>query len=145
MPTAQQQYILFRFAGSVRRVVSSVTMTDEPMREDAEHARKEDAVKSETQLPTIHPSTCTKLYQWTSESYAHQAGSVWPGRGNHILAQYNDEAVVVYQAYKPEIANYAGTSKNNTSVRWCYVCLQTLPVLRIVVTRSSPLAARGFP
>ena len=31
----------------------------------------------------------------------------WPKTGKHILAQYDDETVVVYQAYKPSIAEYA--------------------------------------
>lgn len=30
----------------------------------------------------------------------------WPTEGRHILAQYDDETIVVYQAYRPEIANY---------------------------------------
>lgn len=31
----------------------------------------------------------------------------WPRAGRHILAQYDDESVVVYQAYRPAIAEYA--------------------------------------
>jgi hypothetical protein len=31
----------------------------------------------------------------------------WPRSGRHILAQYDDENVVVYQAYRPEIGLYA--------------------------------------
>jgi hypothetical protein len=31
----------------------------------------------------------------------------WPARGRHILAQADDDAVVVYQAYRPAIARYA--------------------------------------
>lgn len=31
----------------------------------------------------------------------------WPSRGHHILAHYDDETVVVYQAYNPKIAAYA--------------------------------------
>ena len=31
----------------------------------------------------------------------------WPADGRHILAQYDPEAVVVYQAYRPEIGRYA--------------------------------------
>lgn len=31
----------------------------------------------------------------------------WPRRGRHILAQYDDETVVVYQAYKPSIGHFA--------------------------------------
>ena len=31
----------------------------------------------------------------------------WPQFGKHILAQYNDNRVIVYQAFNPVIANYA--------------------------------------
>jgi hypothetical protein len=31
----------------------------------------------------------------------------WPSSGRHILAHYDDETVVVYQAYAPAIASYA--------------------------------------
>ncbi|MFQ3227055.1 MAG: hypothetical protein ACI8RW_000436 [Porticoccaceae bacterium] len=31
----------------------------------------------------------------------------WPQSGKHILAQYSDEYVVVYQAYKPSIGQFA--------------------------------------
>lgn len=30
----------------------------------------------------------------------------WPDHGRHILAQFDDETIVVYQAYRPEIARY---------------------------------------
>jgi len=31
----------------------------------------------------------------------------WPERGRHILAQFDDRTIVVYQAFKPSIAAYA--------------------------------------
>lgn len=31
----------------------------------------------------------------------------WPAEGRHVLAQYDDETVVVYQAYRPAIAEHA--------------------------------------
>lgn len=31
----------------------------------------------------------------------------WPAAGRHILAQFDEESVVVYQAYRPEIGLYA--------------------------------------
>ena len=31
----------------------------------------------------------------------------WPAQGRHILAQYDSDSVVVYQAYRPEIAEWA--------------------------------------
>jgi hypothetical protein len=40
------------------------------------------------------------------ESYLNQAAR-WPASGRHILAQFDDESVVVYQAYRPAIGRYA--------------------------------------
>lgn len=31
----------------------------------------------------------------------------WPQEGHHIMAQYNDDTIVVYQSYRPEIGNFA--------------------------------------
>ncbi len=31
----------------------------------------------------------------------------WPASGRHILAQFDDEAIIVYQAYRPEIGRFA--------------------------------------
>lgn len=31
----------------------------------------------------------------------------WPRSGRHILAQFDDQSVVVYQAYRPEIGHFA--------------------------------------
>src|SRR3954462_3842177 len=31
----------------------------------------------------------------------------WPASGRHILAQFDDESIVVYQAYRPEIGHFA--------------------------------------
>lgn len=31
----------------------------------------------------------------------------WPQDGRHLLAQYDDDSIVVYQAYRPSIAAYA--------------------------------------
>ncbi len=31
----------------------------------------------------------------------------WPSEGHHIMAQYNDDEIVVYQSYRPEIGNFA--------------------------------------
>jgi len=43
------------------------------------------------------------------ENYKKQL-SEWPKEGKHIMAQYDDDSIVVYQSYRPEIGNYA--SKN---------------------------------
>ena len=32
---------------------------------------------------------------------------IWPKEGKHILAQYDEESIIVYQAYSPPIASYA--------------------------------------
>jgi hypothetical protein len=31
----------------------------------------------------------------------------WPARGRHILAQYDADSIVVYQAYRPNIGRWA--------------------------------------
>ena len=31
----------------------------------------------------------------------------WPATGQHILAQFDDETIIVYQAYRPEIGHFA--------------------------------------
>lgn len=40
------------------------------------------------------------------ERYAEQTQR-WPSSGEHILAQFDDQSVIVYQAYRPSIGNYA--------------------------------------
>jgi hypothetical protein len=40
------------------------------------------------------------------EPYADQT-SQWPPAGRHILAQFDDESIIVYQAYRPDIGRYA--------------------------------------
>ncbi len=41
-----------------------------------------------------------------TKSYLDQF-SRWPKSGRHILAQFDDESIYVYQAYRPSIAQYA--------------------------------------
>jgi Domain of unknown function (DUF4291) len=41
-----------------------------------------------------------------TEPYA-TAKQEWPSTGKHILAQFDDDSVLVYQAYRKEIADYA--------------------------------------
>ena len=36
-----------------------------------------------------------------------EVAEAWPETGRHVLAQYDDETIVVYQAYRPEIGLYA--------------------------------------
>lgn len=33
----------------------------------------------------------------------------WPRTGRHVMAQFDDESIVVYQAYRPEIGQFAAT------------------------------------
>ena len=40
------------------------------------------------------------------EPYREQV-EVWPKEGRHILAQFDDETVIVYQAYRPAIGRFA--------------------------------------
>ena len=41
-----------------------------------------------------------------TEPYAEQVAR-WPTAGRHILAHYDDETIVVYQAYRPSIGRFA--------------------------------------
>jgi len=42
------------------------------------------------------------------ESYGGRRDSI-PKAGRHILAQFDDDSIVVYQAYRPEIGDFAAT------------------------------------
>jgi Domain of unknown function (DUF4291) len=46
--------------------------------------------------------------QLITEPYLAQK-SLWPETGRHILAQYDDHSIVVYQAYRPSIGDFAAT------------------------------------
>ncbi|MDB5311515.1 MAG: hypothetical protein JWO38_5717 [Gemmataceae bacterium] len=41
-----------------------------------------------------------------TEPYTEQV-KVWPKQGRHVLAQFDDQTVVVYQAYAPAIGRFA--------------------------------------
>ena len=41
-----------------------------------------------------------------TELYSSQCAR-WPSAGEHILAQHDDETIIVYQAYRPSIGRYA--------------------------------------
>ena len=43
-----------------------------------------------------------------TELYTEQV-KVWPKEGRHILAQFDDDTVIVYQAYRPAIGRFAAT------------------------------------
>lgn len=40
------------------------------------------------------------------QNYEEQR-QIWPRSGRHILAQYDESSIVVYQAYRPEIGHFA--------------------------------------
>src|SRR5687768_745685 len=44
-----------------------------------------------------------------TERYEAQTAR-WPTRGRHILAQFDDTSVVVYQAYRPSIGTFAAAN-----------------------------------
>jgi hypothetical protein len=41
-----------------------------------------------------------------TEAYSEQI-KVWPKTGHHILAQFDDTSIIVYQAYRPSIGRHA--------------------------------------
>ncbi|MEZ4451671.1 MAG: DUF4291 domain-containing protein [Nannocystaceae bacterium] len=45
-------------------------------------------------------TTTLRIKGWRAQQ------ATWPAEGRHILAQHDDARVVVYQAYRPEIAEY---------------------------------------
>lgn len=42
-----------------------------------------------------------------TELYVDQRDKFWPKEGRHILAQYDENNIIVYQAFCPEIAEFA--------------------------------------
>lgn len=44
------------------------------------------------------------------EPYSSQSAR-WPRAGRHILAQFDSDSVVVYQAYKPSIGRFAAENQ----------------------------------
>ncbi|XP_780840.1 uncharacterized protein LOC575340 [Strongylocentrotus purpuratus] len=48
-----------------------------------------------------------KAMEWATEKYCDQNNVCWPIAGKHILAQFDEHSVVVYQAFCPAIAKYA--------------------------------------
>ena len=58
-----------------------------------------------------------------TEPYSEQV-QIWPKAGRHILAQFDDETVMVYQAYRPSIGRFAaehgtfGTDFSYSRMSW---------------------------
>lgn len=44
---------------------------------------------------------------WNTENYTEQRQQHWPKFGNHIIAQFDETSIVVYQAFNDIIADYA--------------------------------------
>jgi len=49
-----------------------------------------------------------KIMAMIIEPYSEQL-KIWPNHGKHILAQFDDETVILYQAYRPETGRFAAT------------------------------------
>ncbi|WAR05999.1 NMNAT-like protein [Mya arenaria] len=71
------------------------------------------------------PDTMNSNCPLRTELYSAQKTDHWPKKGRHILAQYDDKCIVVYQAFCPEIAKYAvehgqfgGPRYNLTRMTW---------------------------
>jgi len=58
-----------------------------------------------SRLKSATKSTYTMLI---TEPYLAQT-QVWPAQGRHILAQYDDATIIVYQAYSSDIGHFAVT------------------------------------
>ena len=57
------------------------------------------------------------LREWRVQLYEEQKEAFWPSKGRHILAQYDDNCVVVYQAFSPKIAEYAVVNQRSVLLR----------------------------
>ncbi|XP_072043977.1 uncharacterized protein [Amphiura filiformis] len=66
-------------------------------------------------IPHIHhfmmAASASTIKEWKTEKYVDQKQKNWPNIGKHILAQYDEDSVIVYQAFCPEIADYATTNQ----------------------------------
>ena len=68
--------------------------------------------------------------EWRVQSYTEQEETVWPKEGRFILAQYDQDSIVVYQAYCPEIADFA--VKNQRYVKWSREILDQYGMMPLV-------------
>ncbi|MCF6313570.1 MAG: DUF4291 domain-containing protein [Verrucomicrobiales bacterium] len=53
----------------------------------------------------------TKTNKLKIKNYSEQI-LVWPQSGRHIMAQFDENNITVYQAYRPEIGHYAAKNQN---------------------------------
>lgn len=73
---------------------------------DLEESTTEEEIKGQhgdNKLPSMKSS---KQWNLVTETYCSQL-QIWPTKGRHILAHYDDDTIVVYQAFKSSIAQYA--------------------------------------
>lgn len=84
----------------VRKTMEPPTPTPPPAAADPSSAE-----------PSAHIRGKPKKKVWLTESYELQSKTIWPGRGQHLLGQYDEDTMVVYQAYKGSIAEYAVANK----------------------------------
>lgn len=54
------------------------------------------------------------------QNYKEQSINNWPTRGRHILANFDEDSIVVYQAFNPFIAEYAVANQRYTFTRQYY-------------------------
>jgi hypothetical protein len=85
--------------------------------------------------------------EWQTESYVLQRDRDWPKEGRHILAQYDVDSVVVYQAYCPEIAQYAVEHQRLVISRWvlssAHVCsFKMCYCVQAIVSQATPSLER---
>lgn len=94
--------------------MASVDFEEQEIRNDSEKdceqtsMEKEEVKAQEDTTDTLAPTRTSESKGWdlVKESYCSQL-QIWPTRGRHILAHYDDDTVVVYQAFKSSIAQYA--------------------------------------
>lgn len=55
----------------------------------------------------------TAQHTLNTEAYL-SAKDIWPSEGRHIYGQYDDDTIVVYQAYNNTIGKYAVANKKFT-------------------------------
>jgi hypothetical protein len=76
---------------------------DDEQAESADKDDRQEKAEQESVPPTpLSAETKLKLEPWPIQKADH-----WPKTGKHILAQYTDESIVVYQAFTKLIADYA--------------------------------------
>lgn len=62
--------------------------------------------RSDTVITCI--MACSRVaFHLDTQNYLEQKQKWWPKAGKHILAQYDEDKVVVYQAFNAAIAEYA--------------------------------------